>query len=305
MADSTNPTAVNQTTPQYNTDEVLWYDNGIWGDSGYAICNPMGKTLTSNEDIFDLHTTIGQVVFTLMHQADIVAFTRPPTRVQWLYDIHQMCVVARRRLSQLTRLPNDTNGLDVAHAQPAKRAFVVYPVPYFGERIRNADVRKYATLSMLMLSEIMQHTDNDIVGYITPQFSGLIGKYVQEILAQVAMKFFGVARADAYKPDFALKDTDFAAYDPSKVMIGTELIDERPPDQWWPTTNDLSLIRGLPIMDALKLAKRWPAGPSFYSGDPSVFPGGGSAGSDANTSGVSQSSATLDAFVSPPGQVPT
>ncbi len=36
------------TTPQFGTDEILWYDNGRWGQCGYAIANPNGKAWTNN-----------------------------------------------------------------------------------------------------------------------------------------------------------------------------------------------------------------------------------------------------------------
>ncbi len=203
MADSTSPTTVNQNLPKFDTDEVLWYDNGIWGTCGYAIPNPMSKTLTSNDDIYELHTLVGMTLFDLLHRRDAVCFVRPPHKQYW-YDLHQIIVVARKRLNDLTRQPNDSNGLTVVHAQPAPRMFVVYPVPFFGDRIRNPDIRKYATIGMLMLSEIMQHSDNDIVGYVTPSFTGIVGQYLQEILAQMAMKFFGYTRAQAYDPAFTL-----------------------------------------------------------------------------------------------------
>lgn len=34
--------------PMFATDEILWYDNGKWGEVGYAIANPSGKIWTNN-----------------------------------------------------------------------------------------------------------------------------------------------------------------------------------------------------------------------------------------------------------------
>ena len=34
--------------PMFGTDEILWYDNGKWGDAWYALANPNGKTWTNN-----------------------------------------------------------------------------------------------------------------------------------------------------------------------------------------------------------------------------------------------------------------
>lgn len=36
------------TSPTFGTDEILWYDNGKWGEAGYALANPNGKTWTNN-----------------------------------------------------------------------------------------------------------------------------------------------------------------------------------------------------------------------------------------------------------------
>jgi hypothetical protein len=213
----------------------------------------------------------------------------------------------------------------VIHAQPAPQMFVVYPIPFFGGRVRNADALKFASIALLMLSEMAQHSDNDRVGYITPAFQGTIGKYVQEILAQLGMKFFGFTRAAAYAPDFFVPDASFTIYDPSKLMISTELIDERPPQQAWPTTNDLAKIEALPIAQAMLFCKRWPLTNNLYFGDPSSFPGVGQGGQDANTNPAGSATGqttggsgtlgagTLDsavtglasgAFVAPPGTAP-
>jgi hypothetical protein len=306
--DSTNPAANTQNLPQFNTDEILWYDNGIWGDAGYAIANPMGKTKTSNAIIFNFHQTVGKTLFKLMHQREAVGFTRPPVK-QFLYDIYQMCVVGRKRLADQVKMPNDNNGLTVTHAQPAAQQFLVYPVPFFlADRVRNSDIRYYCELGLLMLSEIMQHEDNDIVGYIRDDFASSIGAYLREILAQLGMKFFGFTRAAAYDPAFLIPDAAFAAYDPSKLMLSTELTDERPPDQSWPTTNDLSLIASLPINEALLLCKRWPTQTSLFSGDASVFKADANGGTDANNAAGAQGAAgqpaAAGAFIPPANAAP-
>jgi len=319
--DSTNIAAMTanpQNLPQFDTDEILWYNNGIWGDAGYAMFNPMGKTLSSNIDIFMMHSLCGKVLFELMHERDAVGFTGPPHK-QWLYELYQMLFVTRKRLNDLTRTKSDGNGLDVSHAQPAPQMFVVYPIPFFGGRVRQADCLKYATIALLMLSEMAQHADNDRVGYVTEGFSSSIGQYVQEILAQMGMKFFGYKRAEAYAPNFEIKDADFTNYDPSKLMISTELIDERPPQQAWPTTNDLARIEALPVAQAILFAKRWPITNSLFFGDPSSFPGIGQGGQNANTNPNSTAGGQTDggsgsppvvkgnaagSFVAPPGQAP-
>jgi len=241
--------------PVFETDEILHYKNGKWGDAGYAIPNPAGKHYTVNIEIFQLHSVLGRSLFELTHRED-AKFYSPPHKQYW-YDLHQMLVVARKRLADVTRHENDTNGLVATHATPAQQVFAVYPIPYFGERIRQPDIRQFAQLGLMLLSEMMQHGDNERSTYVTPHFSGVMGRYLQEILAKMATKYFGYSREAAYAPNFALKDTDFSGYDPMKFMTSFEMTEERPRQQWWPTENDLSGIRSLPITEALMFAERW------------------------------------------------
>jgi hypothetical protein len=304
------------TVPAFSTDEILWYNNGKWGEAGYAIPNPAGKTFTLNSVVQDFVDVFGRNLFELMHRPDVRFYAAP--QKQFWYDLHQCLIVCRKRLNDQTRTPNDSNGLDVIHAAPDYKPFLVYPIPYFGERVRQTDVRNYSQIALFCLQEAMQQSDNERAAFITPGFSSTIGKYIQEILALMATKYFGYTRAQAYDPAFALKDTDFTNYDPSKVLTSVELTEERPPIYWWPTQNDLSAIRGIPIEDALVLSTPWPQTPRLYSGSAGV--GVSTAGSGGNF-GAANSSTTptndatqqqaggpatpaASSFVAPPNQAP-
>ena len=107
------------TSLQFGTDEILWYDNGKWGETGYAIANPNGKIWTNNSVIFGFHSLVGRNMFELMHRSD-VRFYGPPHKQFW-FELHQLIVTARKRLADRQRLPNDSNGLVVAarHADAA------------------------------------------------------------------------------------------------------------------------------------------------------------------------------------------
>lgn len=295
-----------QSTPVFDTDEILWYDNGRWGNAGYGLPNPGGKTWTNNSVIASLFDMFGRNMFELAHRED-VKFYAPPHKQFW-YDLHQLIVTARKRLNDQTRLPNDNNGLEVKHATPNPQIFNVFPLPYFGERVRQLDIRGYIRIGLMMLSEIMQHSDNEHPTYITPAFSALISKYLQEILAQMAMKYFGKTRAQAYDPAFVLADADFVAYDPTKVLTSVELTEERPPVQWWPTENDLSQIRGLPINEALLYCKRWPQSDWLAKAGGNVFASPTQQETETTTEGsgavTAQGVNLSGAFIAPPGQAP-
>src|SRR6185295_2108611 len=174
----------------------------------------------------------------------------------------------------------------------------------FGERIRQQDIREYCQIALLLLSDIMQHSENDLAAYVTNNFTGPIGKYLQEILVLMATKYFGYTRAQAYDPAFTLKDTDFANYDPSKVMTSVEMSEERPPSQWWPTANDLSEIRGLPINEALLLSSRWPSDNWQIAADGHVTLREASAGTGTTGTTMQPAGNSGVAFTAPPGQAP-
>lgn len=280
--------------PTFGTDEILWYDNGRWGEVGYAVANPAGKIWTNNSVIYGFHSLVGRNMFELMHRED-VRFYRPPHKQFW-FDLHQLIVTARKRLADRQRAPNDSNGLVVEHATPVPQVFLAWPIPFFGERVRQPDIREYAQLCLLMLSEMMQHSENEQSTYITDAFAAKMGQYLREILALFATKYFGYTRQQAYDPSFTLQDTDFTSYDPAAVMTSVEMTEERPPVQWWPTEADLTAIRGLAYNEVMVLAKRWPANAALtetrFFADLSVR----SASSSASAGG--------GAFVAPPGQAP-
>lgn len=246
-----------QVDNMFASAEPLWFDCGRWGECGYAIPNPMGKTFTNNPVIYALVDMIGRNVFELMHRGD-VRFYGPPLKQFW-YDMHQLLIVARKRMSDQAIAPNSDNVFIPTHATPTPQMFLVYPVPLFGDRVKQLDVLYYDTLIHMLLSDIMQHSDNEKSGYISTDFAAMIGKYLKEILSRIATKYFGATRADATKDDYIIPDAAFTAYDPSKVLTSVEMTEERPPMQWWPTSVDLSQIRGLPYSTALTFAKRWPS----------------------------------------------
>lgn len=296
-----------QQLPVFDTDEILWYDNGKFGQAGYGLPNPGGKTWTNNSVIAGLFDIFGRNMFELAHRED-ARFYAPPHKQFW-FDLHQLIVTARKRLNDRARSPADNNGLDVKHAAPNPQVFLVYPLPCFGERVRQLDIREYIRISLLMMSEIMQHSDNEHPTYITPGFAALVSKYLQEILALFATKYFGKTRAQAYDPAFVLADADFQAYDPTKVLTSVELTEERPPLQWWPTENDLSQIRGLPINEALILCKRWPQTNWLMQANGNVFTSPTQQETETSTEGsgavaADQGVDLTGAFIAPPGQAP-
>ncbi|MGD9644295.1 MAG: hypothetical protein AB7U73_01195 [Pirellulales bacterium] len=241
---------------QFSSDEPLWYANGRWGDCGYAIPNPGGKTWTNNIDIYSLHELIGRNMFELAHRESVKFYT-PPHKQYW-WDLVQMLQVGIKRCADLAIAPNADHVLEAQHANPTPQVYLVFPIPYFGERIRQPDIKRTIMRMLQLLTEIMQHGDGDRQGYFTHAFAGMVTDYLQESLAWIATKYFGYTRLEVYQPGFRIADDRFTNYNPDAVMTSVEMTEERQPPLWWPTENDLSRIRGIPVNDAIMFAKRWP-----------------------------------------------
>ncbi len=259
----TNPSApATPTTPtitqdiQFGSDEPLWYANGKWGDCGYAIPNPGGKTSTNNIDVFTLHELIGRNMFELCHR-EAVKFYTPPHKQYW-WDLSQMLQVGIKRVADGMIAPNADYVLEAVHANPTPQVFLVFPIPYFQERIRQPDIKRIAGRMLQLLTEIMQHSDAERQGYFTNSFAGMVTDYLKESLAWIATKYFGYERLQVHEPGFRIADERFTNYNPDAVMTSVEMTEERQPPLWWPTENELSRIRGIPVNEAIMFAKRWP-----------------------------------------------
>lgn len=267
----------------FGTDEILWFNNGKWGEAGYAIPNPGGKLWTNNATIYGMAQFFGRELFDLMHRDD-VKFTRPPNK-QWLYDCYKMCKLGIKRLADRA-VDFNQERLDGEHATPAPRAFVVYPIPFFGERIRQLDCAEYAQIAMLTLSEIYQHSDNDYTLDVSTLLAGTVHKRLVRIIKLMATKFLGYTRDEVSAPDWdpmSIPDVKFssdplAGYNPQNLFTSSELTEERQPLRWWPTENDLSLIRAIPMPVAISYGQRWPDSDLLLAGDggsETAFPGTG------------------------------
>lgn len=262
---------------RFSTTEIVWWNNGIWGQAGYAIPNDGGKPVTKNDVLWTIHRFIGRELFNVMHKPD-VRFTRPPN-ADWLHQVAKMVRLGRKRLLDRAVDFNDERRGDAMRNTTSTEEFIVYPVPYFGGRIRNYDAKYWCGIMLVALGEMMQHPDNDLDGDITTLLASYVDRQLRRIEFDIATKYLGIPRETAESPDFVLPDViDESNYNPNPLFTEAEMIDERPPVDWWPTANDLSPIAGIPASVAKAYGMRWPiSGEAFYGDQGSherAFPGG-------------------------------
>lgn len=265
------------------SDSMRWYNVGKFGEAGYA-CPAWGNDVaTLNPNIAELTDLIGQSVFALVHQED--ADMRRPPSINTLRTVHMLYARAGSILTSRAVPPGQTE-FRTTHVSPAATVFKVYPVPYF--KMRNPYLKRWTGFALMLLSEMMQHTENRKTIEITTMFAADVGKYLQRIYYNMATELFGKTAADAGKPGYILQDADFTAYDPTRVVMPSESVDVVPPFEYVFTEDQLDVLRqGIPVT-MLPPLPTYPGLliPGDFSGPMASTSGGSATGPVFPTTGV-------------------
>ncbi|MCE9547278.1 MAG: hypothetical protein K8T25_17540 [Planctomycetia bacterium] len=256
----------------FGTDQILWYNNGVWGRLGYAVPNFGNDPTTLNSSISYLVDAIGRNLFGIMQHPD--ASLRVPPSLNTLTRVHKLCIRARSILAGRD-VASGQNKFEPLHATPAPEDFVLYPTPYF--KVRNRWLKEYAGLAIMAMTEAMQHTENRVPVDFSQQFSGLVGQYIARIYRLMNMELLAIPEAEAIKPDFTLTDVHLAAYAPEKFFTSSEMVDTVSPLIDVPTEDDLDVLsQGIAASQLVGLAK-------YPSGGAPPIPGSDGAGTGATT----------------------
>lgn len=248
--------------PLTNTDAVLWYNVGVFGDAGYAVPNWSNDVGSLNPQILDWVDLVGRNLFHILHHED--TDLRIPPSVNTCKRIHKLYLRAANILAGRA-VPPGRDNMEVLHARPAGEVFRVYPVPFF--RVRNPFLRRWAGLVLVSLSEAMQHTENRKEMEISTAFAGLVGQYVRRVYTNMAIELFGKTRDAAMADAFMLTPADFASYDPSQFFTSTEMVDTVPRlDRVFTEDRLVQLAEGIPVTELPAELGPWPTNlTNFYS----------------------------------------
>lgn len=259
-------------------DAFLWYNVGDWAQYGLAVPNFGNDTHSQNDTIRYLTGVVGRNLQGIMVHHD-ARLSTPPS-INTLTRIHKLCTRARSILASRA-VPANVLSMETAHALPAPEEFLVFPTPYFN--VRNQWLKQYCGLTLLAITEAIQHQENARPLEISEQFAGLIGQYIHRVYRLMATELFRVPVEDAAKPDFTLTDAQLTSYNPSAWFTSTEMIDTVPSLNNWPTEDDLEpLTNGIPV-SYLPTLGRWPT-----------------AGLSATKSGTGATATTGESFAPPP-----
>lgn len=248
--------------PITNTDAVLWYNVGIFGDAGYAVPNWSNDIGSLNPQVLDWVDLVGRNLFHIMHHEDVDL--RIPPSINTCKRVHKLYLRAANILAGRA-VPPGVDNLEVQHARPAGEVFRVYPVPYF--KVRNPFLRRWAGLILVSLSEAMQHTENRKEMEISNAFAGLVGQYVKRVYTNMAIELFGKPRDVAMADGFVLTDADLAAYNPGEFFTATEMVDTVPRLDRVFTEDRLELLNeGIPVTQLPAELGPWPTNlTNFYA----------------------------------------
>jgi hypothetical protein len=280
-----------------DSDAILWYNVGVFGDLGYAVPNASNDVGSLNVNIVDFVQLAGANLFNILHHEDVDL--RIPPSINTLKRVHKLVVRSSQVLTGRAVPPGKDN-METVHVRPGGETFLVYPVPYF--RVRNPFLKRWGGLLLMMLAEAMQHTENRKQVEISTDFAGLMGQYLMRIYRNMAIELFGKTVTQVETPGFVLLDADFGGYNPGAFFTSTEMTDTVPSLGNVYTEDQLDTLRaGIPV-SSLPALQPWPQNLSRYykelrAGDANAsdFAGDGSplqAESEV-TAGVS--------FPSPPG----
>lgn len=248
--------------PITNTDAVLWYNVGLFGEAGYAVPNWSNDVGSLNPQILDWVELVGRNLFHIMHHEDVDL--RIPPSINTCKRVHKLYLRAANILAGRAVPPGEDN-MEVQHARPAGEVFRVYPVPYF--KIRNPFMRRWSGLILVSLAEAMQHTENRREMEISSAFAGQVGQYIRRVYINMAIELFGKTRQEAVAEGFALSDADLASYNPASYFTATEMVDTVPRLDRVFTEDRLELLaEGIPVTDMPADIGPWPTNlTNFYT----------------------------------------
>jgi hypothetical protein len=238
-----------------NTDSILWYNVGQFGEQGYAVPNWSDDIETNNVTIRELVDLVGSNLFLVMH-GDDVRLSSPPF-ANTIHRIHQLYARIGYILQARARKESDLR-FEAVHSTPAIEGFKVYPVPYF--KVRNAWLKRWCELALRCIGEMMQHSENTVPDEISIQFAQTVGKYMNRIYVNMATELFGLTREVAEKEGFLLSPEQLAAYEPSKFVTSTERIDTVAPVRQILTEDAMYTLRSGILVSQLPPLNPYPSG---------------------------------------------
>lgn len=231
--------SIESVSARLRTDSILHYTAGGEIDSyGLAVPNWSDDVQSVNDTLVQLVELTGKNLLVIMTGNDARMSTAP--FIDTIRLVHSMYVRMGNLLNAAARKPNQTR-FQGTHATPQVLIPKVYPVPYYN--VRNRFLKELCGLMLGAQTEMLQHSENAIPYDISDDCAKEIWKYFKRAYEKIATGLFGIAPAEAEKPEFLLTEEQLSAYNPSAVLSAVERID---------TVADISQIMTEDIMRVIR-----------------------------------------------------
>jgi hypothetical protein len=231
--------------PVFGTDQVLLYNVQPWSQLGFGVPNFGDNPFTQNAPLHGLADEIGVIQLFVMTHID-AARRQYPSR----NTIERLGKVLNRIQSVLINRSKSANSmrLEGGHGVPSANPWQIHPVPYFsGPIVNNRWLKEYNNLTMIALTNIYQHSDNNLELTITEELAADIWAYFREIRRLIAGELLGLAPTVYDTDTFKFETAHYEAYKPQSQIIRVESLDDPGKVRERFTEDDLQpFLRGIP-----------------------------------------------------------
>ena len=123
--------------------------------------------------------------------------------------------------------------LEEGHGAPSPQPWWnIHPVPYFqGEIVRNHWLQEYNELTTMALTNIYQHSDNNLALTITQEMASDVWSYFREVKILLGRELIGftsesgLTEEQLKAEDFQFQPEHYAVYHPERVTVRIESLD--------------------------------------------------------------------------------
>lgn len=209
----------------FGTDKTLLYDIDPWNKLGFGVPNFGDNDSTKNRALHGLADEIGKAQLLIMTHED-AGRTQPPTV--------NTCMRLGKILNRITSvlesrsLKDSDMRIEGVHVTSNPIPWQIHPVPYFkAEMTRNHWLMEYNDVTMVILCNFYQHSENNDQLNISNAFAEAILKYVGLIKKLLGVELLGLAKDVVEAKGFKFVDAHFSEgqFNPSSFTINYERLD--------------------------------------------------------------------------------
>lgn len=246
---------------EFGTDRALLYTVDPWDKLGFAVPNFGDNVGTLSSAIHNLADFIGKVQLYVMTHVD--ATREQPPSINTVIRLMKALNRIQSVLAFRQKLDNEVR-TEETHASPALKAWNIHPAPYFASGfVRNHWLSEYNDLTVIALTNIYQHSDNNLSLTITQAFAQDVYKYFRDMRILVGGELLALPKTTVAEDDFVFDVSPdgphVKGYNPSAFTLNFEGLDTPGPIEARPTEDDMRvLFKGIPATIVKNFVAQYP-----------------------------------------------